>query len=104
MAAWPLRVRRVLILVSQAEALSERASALEQRALFLSCAEADELEHAANVLGQPVGGAGPHQPSPHEQAGATRKRGSKRKQASSDTKTAAGHGAAMGFTPDVDRA
>ena len=89
---------------SQADALSARASALEQRALFLSCAEADELEHAAGVLGQPVqaGGLGPHLPlpSPVEEAGATRKRGSKRKQASADM----GAAAALGVTPGADRA
>jgi hypothetical protein len=89
------------LLSSQAEALSARASALEQRALFLSCAEADELEHAAGVLGQqPVGVAGPHQPLPLEQAGATRKRGSKRKQASADSEA----DAALGCTPGADRA
>ena len=90
---------------SQADALSARASALEQRALFLSCTEADELEHAAGVLGQPVGGLAQHfgglpLSSPVEVAGATRKRGSKRKQASADM----GAAAALGFTPSADRA
>jgi hypothetical protein len=80
---------------SQAKALAERASALQQRALLLSCAEADELVHAAGVLGQPAAGdAGrAQQPSPEaEPPGATRvsKRVSKRKQASMDTSAAAG--------------
>ena len=53
------------------------------------------------MLGQPVAGAGgAHEPSPCEQAGAARKRGSKRKQASdADTGAATGHAAAAGFTP-----
>ncbi len=38
---------------AQAAALAARAAALEQRALWLSCSEADALQHACAVLGSP---------------------------------------------------
>ena len=54
---------------AQAEALVEQAAALEQRALWLSCREADELERAGSVLGgaarspAPLASASPSEPA-----------------------------------------
>ena len=82
--------QHVLISRAQADALAERASALEQRALFLSCAEADQLEQAAGVLVAGVAAGGAHERgSLADHAGAARKRSSKRKHASVDTGAAA---------------
>jgi len=79
------------LVASQADALFERASALERRALLLSCTEADELEHAGSVLV----GAEPLQPSPSG-AGGARRRGNKRKQRSVKAEAATG---VAGSTP-----
>jgi hypothetical protein len=70
---------------AQADALSERATALERRALYLSCDEADELARACAVLGgAPCNSASDDVPPvlpPPEQ------RTHKRKQPSEDTQT-----------------
>lgn len=78
------RAGALILVASQAEALFERASALERRALLLSCTEADELEHAGSVLV----GAEPLQPSPSGAGGA--RRGNKRKQRSVKAEAATG--------------
>jgi hypothetical protein len=70
---------------AQAEALAERATALERRALYLSCDEAEELARACSVLGgAPCNSASAEAPPllpPQEQ------RTHKRKQPSEDVQT-----------------